>query len=211
MGNDAAHKLRTQSCDLACNDWQRATEIAAQIDEPWYAAQAYAWCGRYAPERQWIALIDKSFATARSGRDAYQRLGATAWPLRALIERGQPDQAAAIFDTLIGAAQAIEYPGSRAEACFLVFQAVAIGPAPLADRSFRWLLNQLQPATHWRQQRALRDTAIIAMTLGLAQMTDLPMLIADERISNRATTQFIAGVRQEPRRFFWIRESVPTT
>src|SRR5438128_2576883 len=81
------HQLRDKACDLAPAGWTKAAAYAEQIDDPWYACQAFAWCGRFAPAAESTSFIDRAFRQAEAGKDAYQQLAATAWPLRALVER----------------------------------------------------------------------------------------------------------------------------
>src|SRR5262249_42144590 len=140
------HQLRDRVCRVAPIDCDKATLYAEQIDDPWFACQAFAWCAHFAPPAQFHSLIDRAFREAADSKDGYQRLAATAWPLRALLERGDYDIATAKFDAVMPLATTIKPPSSCSEACFLVFQAVAVGPPELGRKALHWLLSAPQPA-----------------------------------------------------------------
>lgn len=212
MCREKSPQLRTEACDLAAADWVGAVAIADRIADPWYACQAYAWCGRFAPASESVSLIEESFQRARAGKDSYQRLAANAWPLRALIELGLSERAAVAFETIACAATDVEpSSGSRAEACWLVFQAVATGPRELASRALDWLLVPLEPAGHWRERRAVREAVIEAATVGLILLSDVPRLIRDERLAARTAARLASGERRQPRAFFWPRGQLAGT
>jgi hypothetical protein len=205
MCRNASHNLRTEACDLAPVDWVRAIALADQIEDPWYACQAYAWCGRFAPSAQSGALLEEALRRARAGKDAYQQLAAAAWPLRALMELGHHQRAATVFESVADLAMDVEPQSSRAEACYLVFQSVAFGPRELATNALHWLLTALQPGGHWRERRAVREAVIEAMTVGLIQQSDVPALIRDDRLTAQVLRRIANGDRRQPRSFFWPR------
>jgi hypothetical protein len=206
MCPDASPQLRSEACDLAANNWVAAVAVADQIADPWYACQAYAWCGRFAPAAESVALIENAFRRACASKDAYQRLAANAWPLRALIELGLSDRAVAAFEAIADAGSDADLSsGRRAEAYFLVFEALAAGPRDLAARALDWLLVPIDPAGHWRERRAVREAMIQAATIGLIPLTDVPRLVRDERLAAHTSARLAAGERREPRSFFWSR------
>jgi hypothetical protein len=203
MCADTSPQLRTEACNLAPGNWIGAVAVADQVADPWYACQAYAWCGRYSPASESIALIEESFRRACACKDAYQRLAATAWPLRALIELGHSERASAAFETIRSGLEVELTSGRRAEACFLVFQALAAGPRELAARALDWLLVLLDSAGHWRERRAVREAVIEAVTIGLISASDVSRLIKDERLMAQTAARLARGERREPRVFFW--------
>lgn len=181
--------------------------IADAIEDPWYAAQAYACCARFAPDAEFGPLVAWSLERARAGRDDYQRLAAIAWPLRAMIECGRAVDAAREFEAIAGLAPSVSPAGSRAEACNLVFGALAVGPRDLALRAVHWLVGSLDSAGHWRERRAIRDAAIVAATLGLVSAGDAGSLAREPPLARRVMARLAAGERRLPRSFF---ESSPS-
>jgi hypothetical protein len=198
-------QLRNKSCDLAGADWIRAAVIANQIDDPWYACQAFAWCGRFAPQSESLTLIDKAFQRADAGKDAYHRVAVAAWPLRALLELGHAEQARREFEKIESLASQVEPPSGRGEACFLIFSALAVGPPDFALRALGLLLKLNLPADHWRQERAVREAIIIAMTLKLIDAEFISTHVQDERLEKQINNRLAREEIRQPRPFFWPR------
>ncbi|HEX8340958.1 MAG TPA: hypothetical protein VF624_08630 [Tepidisphaeraceae bacterium] len=198
----SSHRLRDEACKHATLDWRKSVSAAVQIIDPWYAAQAYAWCGRFAPPSDSPQLLNLSFRKADDGKDIYQRVAATAWPLRALVELGYHEKAKMKFASVAETSLQTMTCSSRAEACFLVFQAIAIAPQPLAQIAFEWLRTGLNPPTHWRQRRALEEGLLQAVSLGLIQVGQLDSF-ADHALVERVTKRTERGETAYPRTFFW--------
>ncbi|HEX8201488.1 MAG TPA: hypothetical protein VF590_13465, partial [Isosphaeraceae bacterium] len=128
---------RDRAQRLASSDSGAALQVARGVSDPWYACQALACVARFAPGDRLEAIIDAAMEVGGRGEDPYQVVGAAAWPLRALVERGRRDRLDAILPGLLALASRVESPASRSEAIFLVFQAVF--PA-----GRRWWLAVLQ-------------------------------------------------------------------
>lgn len=196
------HELRKAVCRLAPQDWSAAADLARRISDPWYACQAFAWCGRFAPPDASPSLLDEAFYQAESGKDGYQRVAAAAWPLRALIERGEHSQAEREFDRLAGIAPQVTPPSSGAEASSLLFQAAAVGCRELPTRAYWLVLSTCQPIQHWRQQRALRNAAIMAASVGMLSPDDAIAPIADPCLRGQVSARLSRGETLRPRSFF---------
>jgi hypothetical protein len=194
---------RDHVCTLAPADWAKAVVCAERIHDPWCACQAFAWCGRFAPPPDSAKLIDRAFRLAEAGKDVYQRLAASAWPLRALVELGFHDQAERESGRVAGLASEAKPPSSRSEACYLVFQAVAIAKGDLGRKALRWLLSACQPIEHWRQEVAARYAIIEAVSIGLYDQDDALLLVQDMRLRNNIVSRLARGEAFEPRSFFW--------
>lgn len=208
-GHKGSTRLRDRVCRLASLDWAAAEEVAGVIKDPWYACQAYAWCARCAPMPMSLVLVDRAFQAALLGKDRYQQLAATAWPLRALVELGMWDEAAERFgaDSYLSVGD-VRPPSSRAEAAFLVFQALAIAPREIALRAFHWLMGAVRPIEHWRQERIARDAIGMALTLGLIETNDISGLLQDDPKTDAFVKRFAHGKRRAPRMFFWSTDDV---
>ena len=205
------HQVRDKACDLAPVDWAKSAAYAEQIDDPWYACQAFAWCGRFAPPAESTSFIERAFRQAEAGKDAYQQLAATAWPLRALVELGQHDRAEREFDRVAGLASKVQPPSSRSQACLLVYEAVASATPELGRKALRLLLSACQPVQHWRQERAVREAVILAASIYLYDVPDVLLLVQDERLRDRVATRIGRGEYLQPRRFYWSRGHRPGT
>jgi hypothetical protein len=97
---------------------------------------------------------------AAGAPDPYLTVGASAWPVRALIERGEPAPDAAVR-RLLAVAESIDHPVRRLSALDLLFHAVY----PIGGRAKRDTLTALvtacQAANSWRAGRTLVDVALV--------------------------------------------------
>jgi hypothetical protein len=205
MSSNESTKLRDQACDLAATNLVQAVAIAHRIPDPWFACQAFAWCARFAPESESSALIDEAFRQADAGKDVYQQVAVTAWPLRALVELGLHARAQSEFERITILAPQVEPPSSRADACLHLFEALAVGASDLARQAFDTLLIASQPADHWRQQRAVREAIITAITLKLVKAEDALEGVPMERLRKQIADRLARGETLQPRPFFWSR------
>jgi hypothetical protein len=197
-------KIFTQARKFVHTDWAKAVSCAEQIKDPWRACQAFAWCGRFAPASQSPRLIEEAFRQANAGKDEYQRLSATAWPLRALIELEAQNQAAREFKRLSPLTSTVTPPSSRSEACFLVYQAVAsIDTVGLGKRALHWLLSASQPVQHWRQALVVREAVMQAAYLHFTALPALLPLVKDQKLRNNIAARIDRGEQSRPRPFFW--------
>jgi hypothetical protein len=94
--------IRDSAIHLAPSDPGRAAEIARTIESPWYRCQALAWVARFAPEGQVEALAEEALYSCHTARDMFQAVGASAWPVRALIERGRLAAATEALADILG-------------------------------------------------------------------------------------------------------------
>lgn len=150
--------LRNHATYLARHDHSKATEYAERIKSPWFRTQAIAAIARHAPtDEECLALANRAFAVAREGADGYQIAGVSAWPLRALIERGFVNEAMERLPELIEYARQETRLGSRAEALMRLFEAAL----PLGAHAQELIVEALLEIEHtspgWRSSRALRD------------------------------------------------------
>jgi hypothetical protein len=204
MAQYTAPDLRTIACDLAASDTERAVHYAHQIDDPWYACQAFSYCARYGPEADFDRFIQLAFDRAASAADEYQKLAVTAWPLRALIERYRSEYAKEHFRQLKNMASRVEPLASRAEACFHVWQAVGVNDA-LSHEAFPWVLANCHPIRHWRQERAVRRAVIQAITyLGFSR-SEAIQHVKNRGVIEKIQQRLAQGETDCLRGFYWPR------
>ncbi len=119
-----------------------AHALARSISDPWYRCQALAGVARFAPAAQFKAIVQESLAAGKAADDPYQVVGATAWPLAALVERAHNNEVHRLLPSLLTYAAAIANPVSRIDALFLLWQAVF----PLGIEFHRQVLDPLVKA-----------------------------------------------------------------
>ena len=194
---------RAQASKLAPTDSKAPFAVAERIEDPWYAAQAFATVARHAHGPIRAKAFAASRAAARRGKDTYQQAAVLAWPLRAAIELGEEKLAEAIFVDASALLPAINNFSSRAQAFDLVFQAAFPGGAklwrPLLDA-----LPRLCPAdSHWRAARMHREIVWILARDHINLARDLAEALPEGRTRRQALRDLANGVKSAPRMFFF--------
>ena len=114
---------RDRATRLAAKGDPSALELARQVKDPWFRSQALAWVARYGPEATLDRTLDEALRAAAQATDPYQVVGASAWAVRAMVERGRTSRLADAVGSVLHAARRIEHPVRRLDALFLVWQA----------------------------------------------------------------------------------------
>jgi hypothetical protein len=193
--------LRDHATRLAQTDSTAAEEAAARIGNPWYRAQAYAWVARYAADDQLIRLARESMDSAGSCDDPYQQAAASAWVVRALLERGRRDEALQMLEIGLHAVPRISSPARRSEALFLLYQA-AFAASEEIRRSLLFALAETHDGSdHWRVARNFRDALVMAKEVDAAFTSKLARGRNDAHSAELARA--LERRTAEPRAFFW--------
>jgi hypothetical protein len=198
-----APKERERAVRAATTNSERALALARQVSHPWYRAQALAWVARFAPEAGVVRIAQEALRTASRAEDPYQVVGASAWPIRALIERDHRERAVQQLPSLLESAERIQHPVSRIEALFLLVQAVW----PLGSRGRKPVLDRLallcQTTPGWRAGRALRELALMLADEDETEARRVADSMPQGPYKRQALRRLTAGRRARPRPFFW--------
>lgn len=81
-------QLRDRAQRLGETEPVEALKVARHIRDPWFGCQAISWVGRYWADTKFIEILQEAAEVATRASDPYQVVGAPAWPVRALLERG---------------------------------------------------------------------------------------------------------------------------
>jgi hypothetical protein len=198
-----ATEKRNLVVQLAVSDPDRALVIARRIKDPWFACQALAWVARYSPEHQFEEIIDESLHAGSTADDPFKIVASSAWPLRALIERGHLDKYLSIIPELLNRAKEIELLASRSEALFLVFQAVFPAGRGTWFDVLQGLMNATTPMINWRQKRNLRDTILIIRMEDEELANALTNSLEDSKLKKQIERRIANSELRLPRPFFW--------
>lgn len=197
----AAARERERVATLARSDTPTALGAARDIRDPWYCAQALASVARHAPDAEVEPVAAESLNWCRQCPDAYQRVAAAAWPLRALVERGALVTARARLVAVLDEEGNVEPPSSRSEALFLLFQACFDLGADSREALIRKLTAAHVAAGGWRSQRNLGDALAMLAGTDPRLASEITASIGDERVRRRA--ERAASEHRTPRPFFW--------
>lgn len=198
-------KERALSNSLAFDQPKEALRIAEAIEAPWFRSQALSHVGRYWPDEQYERILIAAAQAADSQDEVYKRVAASAWPIRAYLERGNVKPAQALLGKYTAATNQISNMGSRSEALLLLFQAAKPFSSELWRPVFQALVDASDPSLSWRQGRAVLYAA--------------KMIVSDDRQLVQGAVQRLSNEKhfrrlkialdnsqlkpQLPRQFFW--------
>ena len=197
----------TTICDLvarrAITDTRAARALARSISKPWYRCQALAWVARFAPEIQVKAIARESLAAGNTADEPYKVVGASAWPVAALVERAYNNEVHRLLPGLLSRAASITNPVSRIDALFLLWQAVF----PLGIKFHCQVLGPLVEASleadSWKGPNRLCQVVLMLALTSPLEAKQLVMSMPEGRHKRQVTRQIASGECQSPRRFFW--------
>jgi hypothetical protein len=193
---------REDAIQLAKRDTSAALDCARSISEPWYRCQALGWVARFAPDEQFQWIVDEALQTAASSDAPYVRVGAAAWPIRALIERSAVESAEKAIKAVLAYAPQIDYLGSRAWALCSVFEAAKAGPDRLWLPVVDAMLDFAHPPLHWRHRRAIRDAVLTIVKTDPEMSKQIISRLTEEKLIQQLNRHIEAGLYWDPRPFF---------
>ncbi|MDX2155099.1 MAG: hypothetical protein SFW09_01205 [Hyphomicrobiaceae bacterium] len=195
-------KARDQVSELAPTRPAEAFRVARQIADPWFAVQALAWVGRYAPADMSATALGEARATARAGRDAYQRSAVLAWPIRAAIETANGAAAAMMLAEACALLPKVRPAASRAEAAGLLLEAAFPGGRGLWEPILAVIEAHCPPGNDWRTWRLYRTLAHIVAVEDPEAARRLVAAIPPGKARDRAEKELANGAIVSPRAFF---------
>jgi hypothetical protein len=188
---------------LAPTDPEGAVGLARSINEPWFRSQALAWAARFSTEERLEPLLQEALHACHSAIDRYRAVAIAAWPLRALIERGRVAAATRMLNDILVLAPEVEPPASRAEALFLVWQAIFPLGVDARKKVLDVLLTNCRPEESWRIGRIFHNIAWMLSASDPKAVERILAAIPDGRWKRQAERRVAGGDPLKPRIFFW--------
>jgi hypothetical protein len=166
--------------------------------------QALAWVARYARDQQHVRkTAEAAIDAAAREEDLYNAVFPTAWPIRALLERGEPRIANEMLTKALKKSDAVTPAASRSEAVFLLFQAVALGTERFWVPAFEKLAAVSLPSTNWRQTRNLRDAILMVAGMDYPYAEAFANKLEDDKLKQDVLARMTESKLLPPRPFFW--------
>src|SRR5260370_14912520 len=109
----SATEERDEVSGLAPTNTPKALALAIRISDSGFRCQAVADVARYASEELVSPIAHEAREAALEQEDPYKVVGASAWPVRALIERNQKGVLPLWLSELLKRARAINHPVSK--------------------------------------------------------------------------------------------------
>jgi hypothetical protein len=198
----SATAARDAAATTARTDARTARQQARRIADPWFRCQALAWAARYAAEPEFDAIAAEALKAASDSDDPYRVVAASAWPVRAMVERGRSGAATKAVAALLPVAARIEHPVSRGYALHVLWEAVyAVKPA--AKDVLRSLVSACQAMYGWQGPFLLRNAALTLAADDPAAARSVIAAMPDGPLKRQAERRVAAGESSHPRPFFW--------
>ncbi len=146
--------------NLARSDPREALEVAREIYDPWYRAQAYSWIARFTDGSP-LDAVSHAASAANACKDKYQKTGVRAWEIAALAERGYLTEARDALETALEYSREIPQLSSRAEALMLLLAAAYRIGNDMLVKVVQELRDSCGEDSHWRCKRAIKEASKI--------------------------------------------------
>jgi hypothetical protein len=196
----------TDDRDLACRtaprDPERALDVARRIPDDWFRAQALACVARHAAENLVEPLAEESLHSARQAKEPYRTTAVSAWPIRALIERGRVGAAKRTLIEGLELVPRVQPVSSRAEALMLIWEAVFPAGRELRRLALEAISQHCEPDAHWR---AMRLYSCVVWTWASESVEEAGVVVAQmpEGAAKRKAAKLLeSGTAYPPRDFF---------
>jgi hypothetical protein len=186
----------------ARTDIAAALEVARSIRDPWFAAQALAAATRFSSEDALDALADEALAKAREAEDLYHVVGASAWTVRALIERGRAERATHEIEALLAAAAGIAQPVRRMDALFLLWEAAFPFHGSARKGILQALISTARTADSWKPALLMRDAVLMIARERLEDAEALVVSVPDGKYRRQTVDRLRSLSFARPRHFF---------
>jgi hypothetical protein len=199
----SATSQRDRVAQLAKTDFNEALLQSRKISEPWYRAQALAWVARYAPKDKILSTAQEAIKEAFTSQDAYQRVGASTWAIRALCERGHFQEASQLTTRLLNEAEKIAHPVCRLDALFLLWQGAELLPNEQNESILQRLIDACFAAQSWKGKWVLRNVVAILNDQDSERAYCIVSSLPEGRGKHYALRVLEKNGRLKPRPFVW--------
>ncbi len=185
-------------------------ELSAALNaaraEPSYRGQcqAHAWIARFMREQKNVRrTAEAAIDAALRDEDPYTAVFPLAWPIRALLERGEQKVAIEQLERALHRCDGINPASSRSEALFLLFQAAMHGPDRIWETAFAKLAAASLPVGHWRQRRNLRDALLMIAAIDFRYAREFANTVEDAKLKQDVLDHLANRSFKAARPFFW--------
>ena len=187
---------------IAPRDSGEALRIARAIDDPWFRCQALAAAARFAAEADVEEVAREALRAGAAAGDGYRSAAVAAWPIRALVERGRLELAAASLGEARARALAASPNSSRAAALLTLLEGSWGLGMPVRRQLIEDLLALHASDGFWRIRRSLVDALVLLATEDRDLARQLAGQIEDQGCRRRFETVLEARREVGPRSFF---------
>jgi hypothetical protein len=189
----------------APKDFGKALALARVSKAPWFRCQALAWVARFAPDNEVVKVAEEALSSAFSADDCYKIVGASAWPLRALIERDHAQRISRWLPKLLEASANITNPVNRLDALYLLWQAVYPAVGLARKQVSGALIAACLSADSWKAGHTMREVVLVIAQENVSEAAQFIDSMPDGVYKRQAQRRVAEGKPGYVRPFFWKR------
>ena len=198
----ASPHARDRAISIARTDFVKALDLARKVSNPWFRCQALAWVARFGPEGEVTRIAEEAVEAANKCDDAFQKVAALSWPVRALVERDRRRQAESIVAVALTRVAEVRHPVCRADALFLLIQAAWSLPKGLRGSLVSALRGACRDAKSWRTGRMLYTVALFVSVEDNRLAREIITSLPEGRLRRKGERDLAEGRFETPRAFF---------
>ena len=198
----SATEERDEVSGLSRTNTAAALAMARRISDPWFRCQALAEVARYASTESVFTIAQQAYNDALQQGDPYKAVGASAWPVRAVIERNQTEALPLWLNELVKRARGIDQPLSRLEALFLLWQAAFPFEHSETDEIFEEFVRACGSANSWKAGSRLEEGILMLASRHPSRAIEFAESMRDGKYRRRTLKRLSEHLRLQPRSFF---------
>ncbi len=198
----SATEERDAVSSLAPTNTTEALALAKRISDLCFRCQALAAVARYASQELVSPIAHEALEAALQQEDPYKVVGASAWPVRAVIERNQTDPLPLWLSELLKRAHAIDHPVSKLEALFLLWQGAFPFVHSETAEIFEEFVRACGSASSWKAGARLEEGILMLASRHPRRAAELAEGMRDGKYRRRTLQRLSEQVRLLPRSFF---------
>lgn len=150
-----------------------------------------------------LAVTDEALSTAAFCDHPYKRVAVSAWPVRALSERGKLDEASRTLMRSLAEAGHIQHPISKMDALELLWHAAWLPPIDGGEQALSELVKACEAAESWKSGRCLRNIVGVIGRDNPAYATRIIASMAGSGYKRQAVRWFASECSFGVRSFYW--------
>lgn len=150
-----------------------------------------------------MKVAEESLSAAFSAGDPYQTVGAAAWPIRALIERGQEQKVLGLTRCLLEVSGHIPNPVGKLKALYLLWQSVYPAGGSASKQVFDKLIGACLSANSWQAGYTMREIILVVARENRSEADQLVALMPEGVYKRQTQHRFSEGKQGHIRQFFW--------
>lgn len=159
---NASTELRNKVKQLVNSDIDKATRLAAEINDPWFKSQALAFVAdKIGDRKRKEKIIEQSFSSALEADNPNRVVSVSSWPLRVLSEFKEAELVNAEVNKLIIILEKESHPVRKLDALLNLIHALHHGPIEALNTAVKKYVEIAKICKSWKKDAGLYEIALL--------------------------------------------------